>query len=99
MAESNLQIRMDSELKKEAEKILEGVGLNMPTAIRVFLKKVVATRAIPFPISEKGSAYTFTPQQEREILEAAREANKPGKLSGPFKTAKEMIGHLRRQKG
>src|SRR5438132_14406902 len=98
MAESNVQIRVETALKKKAEKVFEGVGLNMPTAIRVFLKKVVATRSIPFPVSAKGSPYTFTSRQEREILEAAEEASEPRKLSGPFSTAKELIGHLRRQK-
>ena len=98
MAESNVQIRVDADLKKKAEKVFEGVGLNMPTAIRVFLKKVVPTRSIPFPLSEKGSLYTFSPEEERDILESANEAGKPGKLSGPFDTAKELISHLRRQK-
>jgi addiction module RelB/DinJ family antitoxin len=98
MAETNVQVRIDSALKKKAEKVFEGVGLNMPTAIRVFLKKVVATRSIPFPLSEKNSPYAFTPEEEREILEAAKEASDPGKLSGPFRSSKELIAHLRRQK-
>jgi addiction module RelB/DinJ family antitoxin len=98
MAESNVQVRVETALKKKAEKVFEGVGLNMPTAIRAFLKKVVATRSIPFPLSEKGSPYTFTPRQEREVLEAAQEASQPANLSGPFNTAKDLISHLRRQK-
>lgn len=44
-----LQMRVDSDLKAEATKILETMGLELPTAIRMFLKRIVLERGLPFP--------------------------------------------------
>ncbi len=99
MAQTNVQIRVETDLKKKAEKVFSGLGLDMPTAVRVFLKKVVATSSIPFSLStSKTNSYTFSAQEVREILAAAQEAGEPGKLSGPFKNANDLIAHLRHQK-
>jgi len=46
-------VRVDENNKKEAAKILDGLGLNMTTAINVFLAQVVKRRAIPFEIAEQ----------------------------------------------
>ena len=43
-----LQLRVDKDLKEEAENILEKVGIEMPTAIRMFLKRLVLEGGIPF---------------------------------------------------
>ena len=99
MAQTNIQIRVDSTLKKQAEKVLGDVGLDMPTAFRVFLKKLVATKSIPFSISsEDAPAETISPQFERRVLAALDEARDKKRRNGPFHTAEELIAHLRRQK-
>ena len=95
MAHTNVQIRVESALKKQADKVLDNIGLDMPTAFRVFLKKIVATRSIPFSLSEEAAnPYSFTPAQERAILEAAEESHEPGKWSGPFLSVAEVQTHL-----
>ena len=43
-----LQLRVDKDLKDEAEHILDKVGIEMPTAIRMFLKRIVLEGGIPF---------------------------------------------------
>lgn len=99
MALTNVQIRLETDLKNKAEKVFSDVGLDMPTAVRVFLQKVVATRSIPFLLSTAETIpYVFSAKEESEILQAAQEAGEPGKLSGPFKNANDLIAHLRRQK-
>ena len=50
MAASVVQIRMDSELRDSASKTFEELGLDLPTAIRIFLKKSVAVRGLPFDV-------------------------------------------------
>ena len=50
---------MDESLRADATSVAEQLGLDLPTAIRMFLKKMVAERAIPFPLSlprENGTA-------------------------------------------
>lgn len=49
MAESTfVQLRIDNNLKQDAIDVLDEIGIDMPTAIRMFLKRVVLERRIPF---------------------------------------------------
>ena len=50
MSSTNINIRTDSELKSAAEKIFEAFGLNMSSAINMFLKQTVRTNGIPFEL-------------------------------------------------
>ena len=51
MATVNMSIRMDAELKKQAEAMLFDMGLNMTTAMNMFLRQVVRQGKIPFEIA------------------------------------------------
>ena len=43
-----LQVRVDDELKNQAAEILDAVGIDLSTAVRMFLRKVILERGIPF---------------------------------------------------
>ena len=51
MAGTNINIRMDSELKQQFEAFCSDVGITMMTAFNLFAKKVVRENRIPFEIS------------------------------------------------
>lgn len=51
MAQTNINIRIDEDLKKEFEAFCSEIGMNMTTAFCVFAKKAVRERRIPFEIS------------------------------------------------
>lgn len=46
-----LTVRIDSETKKEAEKIFKELGLDYSKAINIFFKQVVINKGVPFDIS------------------------------------------------
>lgn len=48
MATSVMQIRVDDELRAEAAAVYEKLGIDTPTAIRMFLKRSVLENGIPF---------------------------------------------------
>ena len=48
LSATNLNIRTDKEIKNQAEEIFNGLGLNMTTAINMFLRTVVREYGIPF---------------------------------------------------
>ena len=50
MATTIVQVRMDPELRDSASNTFEKLGLDLPTAIRIFLKKSVAVHGIPFDV-------------------------------------------------
>lgn len=50
MATTNLNIRTDKEIKEAAEKIYSRLGLNMTTAINMFLRASIRESGIPFDL-------------------------------------------------
>ena len=50
MATTNLNIRMDKDVKDQAERIFSALGLNMTTAINIFLKTSIREKGIPFAL-------------------------------------------------
>ena len=51
MASSIVQFRIDDELKNQASEVFNELGMDMSTALRIFLKKTVAERGIPFSLN------------------------------------------------
>lgn len=64
----NINIRIEPNLKKEVETILNDLGMNLAEAITIFLKQVVLTESIPFVIKK--------PQFNQETIQAIEEAEK-----------------------
>ena len=52
MSTSTLQIRIDDSLKEQAVALFDRLGLDLPTAIRMFLKKAVAENGVPFELKD-----------------------------------------------
>jgi DNA-damage-inducible protein J len=48
---TNLSIRIDRGLKEEADSVFNALGMNLTTAITVFVRQAVRQRKIPFEIS------------------------------------------------
>ncbi|MBC7076355.1 MAG: type II toxin-antitoxin system RelB/DinJ family antitoxin [Syntrophomonadaceae bacterium] len=58
---TNLNIRIDEDLKRQADAIFSELGLNMSTAINIFLRYSVRYGGIPFDLRvEKPNAETLT---------------------------------------
>ena len=50
METANLNIRTDKEVKAAAEKIFDELGMNMTTAINIFLRQTIRENGIPFAV-------------------------------------------------
>ncbi len=50
MATINLNIRTDKVVKEQAEEIFNALGLNMTTAINMFLRTAIREHGIPFDL-------------------------------------------------
>lgn len=93
MAQKNLQVRLDDKLKKKAESIFEKIGMDTPTAIRVFLAKVVDVGGIPFSLMPSEDHYS--PAQLARIDALAAEARKGKNLSPAFSSIDEFLKELK----
>lgn len=45
---ANIQIRLDDSLKDRAQEVLENMGMDLSSAIRIFLAQVVKENGFPF---------------------------------------------------
>ena len=50
MATTNINIRTDVEVKAAAEQLFDELGLNLPTAVNMFLRQAIRTGGIPFAV-------------------------------------------------
>ena len=52
-----VQFRVDDKLKEQASIIFENLGIDLSTALRMFLKRTVLNNGIPFPMKLEGKDY------------------------------------------
>lgn len=50
MPKTTLNLRIDKNLKKDAEKVVDELGITMSAAINLYLKMIVRTKGIPFDL-------------------------------------------------
>ena len=53
MATTNINVRVDSALKQEAEALFNDLGLSMSSAINMFLRSAVMYDGIPFEVKRQ----------------------------------------------
>jgi DNA-damage-inducible protein J len=88
---STINIRVNAKDKEQATNILKDLGLNMSTAINIFIKQIIKRDGLPFEISN--------PEPTEELLEALEEGKKieeeikAGKRTG-YRNVKELIEAL-----
>ena len=68
---TNISIRMDSDLKAQADALFAEFGMNMTTAVNIFVRQTLREGRIPFDISVK--------QPNKETLAAFLEAERIAK--------------------
>ena len=51
MASTILQVRIDESLRRETNEIFRNLGLDMSSAVRLFLNRVVVEQGLPFPMT------------------------------------------------
>ena len=50
MESTNLNIRIDKDIKMQAEKLFEALGINMTAAVNIFLRQAIRENGIPFEV-------------------------------------------------
>ena len=77
MANVNVTIRMDSELKKQADELFDELGMSMTTAFTIFAKQAVREQKIPFDISlNSPNAETVAALKEFDKMVSDKDAYK-----------------------
>ena len=97
MSTSLLQIRVDTHLKKDASKIFENLGIDISSAVRIFLKRVVIDNGIPFPMTIPKSPYKAE-LGYKALLQIQDEAQKNGTCDMSLEEINAEIDASRRKK-
>lgn len=85
MANTNVTIRMDTELKRQAEELFADLGMNLTTAFTVFAKQAVREQQIPFMVSRIYNA---------ETIQAIEDARNGIGLSREFTSVADLMEDL-----
>ena len=89
MATTNITMRIDEDLKAQAEELFNDLGFNMTSAFTVFIKQALREQRIPFVISrEIPNAETI------EAIEEVKQMKKNPSLSKAYTDVDEMMRDL-----
>ena len=81
MANVNVTLRMDEQLKKQADELFSDFGLSLNAAMTMFIKQSVREQRIPFEISRNSSALVMASNDalasvSKQLLEQNKTAYK-----------------------
>ena len=86
MKNVNVTLRVDEDLKKQADTLFSELGLNMTTAFNIFLRQSVREQQIPFKVTKNvPNAVTLTAMDSSERGED---------LYGPYDSVSDLIEAL-----
>ena len=83
---TNINIKTDSVLKKNAEVLFEELGMNMSTALNIFLRQSVRENRIPFEIT--GNV------PNTETIKAMEDVKANRNMSPAFDNMEDLVNSL-----
>ncbi len=85
---SQVNLKIDKDVKKRAQKRAKDLGLSLSSVVNATLKQFARTGEL-----ELSSAPKMTPYLEELVIEARKDYAE-GKTSGPFDNVDDLIKHL-----
>lgn len=86
MAKVSTNISIDADVKKQAQELFAALGLDLSTAINIYLKKAVAWHGIPFDV---------TCDEPNEVTaKAIIDAENGEDVFGPFESVEALLEDL-----
>ena len=81
-----MSIRLDSEVKEQAQQVFNNLGMDMTTAINIFLRQAIQYQGLPFDVRL---------DENRKLLEALRDLNQNRNMSQSFESVSDLMEDLR----
>lgn len=80
MDNSQLQIRVDKKLKNDVSALYANIGMDLSTAIRLFFKKSLQVKGLPFSLNQENNEYDYISAMDNifAMQEETRKANPNG---------------------
>ncbi|QBZ12828.1 addiction module antitoxin RelB/DinJ family protein [Streptococcus mitis] len=81
-----MSIRLDSEVKEQAQQVFSNLGMDMTTAINIFLRQAIQYQGLPFDVRLDGN---------RKLLEVLTDLDQNRNMSQSFESVSDLMEDLR----
>lgn len=96
---ANLYVRIEPDLKEQAEEILSALGIPASNAINMFYKQIILQRGLPFELKlPSESVLNFNQLTEQELDRELQKGIDDVK-NGNVKTSKQAFADIRKDYG
>ena len=96
---SNLYVRIEPEVKEQAETILSALGISVSNAINMFYKQIILQRGIPFEMKLPASHVPDLSKLTQEQLHTELEKGYADVVAGRTKAASAVFDKIRKDYG
>lgn len=86
MSKMSISIRLDSEVKEQAQQVFSNLGMDMTTAINIFLRQAIQYQGLPFDVRL---------DENRKLLQALTDLDKNRNMSQSFESVSDLMEDLR----
>ncbi|CVM38831.1 TPA: type II toxin-antitoxin system RelB/DinJ family antitoxin [Streptococcus pneumoniae] len=86
MSKMSISIRLDSEVKEQAQQVFSNLEMDMTTAINIFLRQAIQYQGLPFDVRL---------DENRKLLQALTDLDQNRNMSQSFESVSDLMEDLR----
>ncbi|MDU2560221.1 MULTISPECIES: type II toxin-antitoxin system RelB/DinJ family antitoxin [Streptococcus] len=86
MSKTSMSIRLDSEVKEQAQQVFSNLGMDMTTAINIFLRQAIQYQGLPFDVRL---------DENRKLLQVLTDLDQNRNMSQSFESVSDLMEDLR----
>ena len=86
MSKTSMSIRLDSEVKEQAQQVFNNLGMDMTTAINIFLRQAIQYQGLPFDVRL---------DENRKLLQVLTDLDQNRNMSQSFVSVSDLMEDLR----
>ncbi len=86
MPKTSMSIRLDSEVKEQAQQVFNHLGMDMTTAINIFLRQAIQYQGLPFDVRL---------DENRKLLQVVMDVDQNRNVSQSFESVSDLMEDLR----
>ena len=86
MPKTSMSIRLDSEVKEQAQQVFNHLGMDMTTAINIFLRQAIQYQGLPFDVRL---------DENQKLLQVVMDVDQNRNMSQSFESVSDFMEDLR----
>lgn len=86
MPKTSMSIRLDSEVKEQAQQVFNHLGMDMTTAINIFLRQAIQYQGLPFDVRL---------DENQKLLQVLTDIDQNRNMSQSFESVSDLMEDLR----